>query len=93
MTKELEANEYVEVCLLDIPQHTLSSALSDPETATLVANFNESSILNKVDELFNLYETSTNTISVNKEAVSETRKEWTVEMTRVIFDKITSFGG
>lgn len=92
MSKESGSESFNEVCLLDIPMHTLFSALSDPETATLVGDYKNSSVLERIDELMNLYEAPVSAIFVNSDAVSQTRKEWTVQIPEDIYKKIMSFG-
>ncbi len=80
-----------EICLLDIPWNILSIALSDPETAKMITDYDRSSVVGKIDELANLVEVPSEAYILNTATVQEIRHEWTVQMPTSLYQKIMSF--
>ena len=80
-----------ELCLLDFRPDQLVRILNDESLSSALTEYDESSVLEHVDELVNLYEAPTTGLILTDVALQDIRNEWTVKITENLAEDLKKF--
>lgn len=76
------------ICILDLSLAELQLILGNEEIAGQLTEFDDSSALERIDELISMKEAEQTVLLLNDEAVFAMRNEWTIQIPNVLADSI-----